>query len=56
MPLADVLTLELVQELAGERAFARGKAYFHDGAVGLLKQQDDGVQARVQGTEAIAYP
>jgi uncharacterized Zn finger protein len=51
MSLADVLTLKRVRELAGEKAFARGKAYFHQGAVGLLKEESDRVQARVQGTE-----
>lgn len=51
MSLADVLTLKQVRELAGEKSFARGKAYFHEGAVGLLKEEDDHVQARVQGTE-----
>jgi uncharacterized Zn finger protein len=51
MSLADVLTLKRVRELAGEKAFARGKAYFQEGAVGLLKEESDRVQASVQGTE-----
>lgn len=49
--LTDVLTLHAVQELADTRTFARGKAYFHDGAVGLLDADEYEVRARVQGTQ-----
>lgn len=50
MPLQDVLTLQTVRELAGEKTFARGKAYFHDGAVGLLHLRSDVLHADVDGT------
>lgn len=49
MSLADALTLKRVRDLAGSKSFARGLAYFHDGAVGLLEIRDDQVKARVQG-------
>jgi len=49
--LIDVLTLRAIQELAGARAFARGMAYFHDGAVGLLDADEHEVRACVQGTQ-----
>jgi Family of unknown function (DUF6880)/SWIM zinc finger len=48
--LADVLTLRTVHELADARTFARGEAYFHDGAVGLLDGDACEVRAAVQGT------
>jgi uncharacterized Zn finger protein len=48
--LAEVLTLRTVRELADARTFARGEAYFHDGAVGLLKADNQAVRASVQGT------
>jgi uncharacterized Zn finger protein len=49
--LADVLTLRVIQELADARTFARGMAYFHDGAVGLLDADDQEARASVQGTQ-----
>jgi uncharacterized Zn finger protein len=48
--LIRVLTLQAVQELAGGRTFARGTAYFHGGAVGLLDADEYEVRASVQGT------
>ena len=48
--LADVLTLRTVHELADARTFARGEAYFQDGAVGLLDADAFEVRAKVQGT------
>ena len=51
MALADVLTLRNVQALADARTLERGKAYFHDGAVGLLDADEEGVRASVQGTQ-----
>ncbi len=50
MALADALTLKHVRELAGDKTFVRGLAYFHEGAVGLLEIEDDQVRSRVQGT------
>ena len=51
MSLADALTLRAIQALADARTFARGKAYFHDGAVGLLDADEHEVRANVQGTQ-----
>ncbi|MDQ2963252.1 MAG: SWIM zinc finger family protein [Pseudomonadota bacterium] len=51
MSLIDVLTLQAIQKLADERTFERGKAYFHDGAVGLLDADEQEVRASVQGTQ-----
>ena len=49
--LVDVLTLRVIEELADTRTFARGKAYFHDGVVGLLDADEYEVRASVQGTQ-----
>src|SRR6266542_3904106 len=49
--LTEVLTLRTVRELADARTFARGEAYFHGGAVGLLDADDQEVRASVQGTQ-----
>lgn len=45
--LVDVLTLRAIQELADTGTLARGKTYFHDGAVGLL-DADDELLARIE--------
>lgn len=50
MSLSDVLTLDAVIALAGDKAFQRGLDYFREGAVGSLKDGGDRLQARVQGT------
>jgi len=49
--LIDVLTLQAIQALAGARTFARGMAYFHGGAVGLLDTDEYEARASVQGTQ-----
>jgi uncharacterized Zn finger protein len=49
--LTDVLTLRTIQELADARTFARGMAYFHGGAVGLLDADEHEARASVQGTQ-----
>jgi uncharacterized Zn finger protein len=49
--LTDVLTLRAIQEVADARTFARGMAYFHDGAVGLLDADEHEARASVQGTQ-----
>jgi len=46
--LIDVLTLQAIQSLAGARTFARGMAYFHGGAVGLLDADEWEARASVQ--------
>jgi uncharacterized Zn finger protein len=48
--LTDVLTLRVVRELADARTFARGEAYFQEGAVGLLDADGQEIRASVQGT------
>lgn len=50
MTLAELLTVELIQSLAGAKSFARGMAYFQEGAVGLLEEDGNSVTATVQGT------
>lgn len=40
-----------LRELAGERVFARGEAYFHDGQVEIISALSGSVLARVAGTE-----
>ena len=49
--LIDVLTLQAIQALADARTFARGMAYFHGGAVGLLDADEYEARASVQGTQ-----
>jgi uncharacterized Zn finger protein len=39
------------QELAGEKAFARGSEYFQDGQVRILALEPDRVLAQVAGTD-----
>lgn len=49
----DLITapdLAKIRRLAGERFFARGEAYFAEGAVRTLRRQGHGVEARVVGT------
>ncbi|MBB3255999.1 putative Zn finger protein [Paraburkholderia bannensis] len=48
--LSEVLTLAEVQLLTDTKMFARGKAYFNDGAVSRLDVRDDLVRATVRGT------
>lgn len=48
--LFDVITLDRVRRMADAGSFARGTAYFHDGAVGRLSQMDDVLHAEVKGT------
>jgi uncharacterized Zn finger protein len=48
--LAEVLTLAEVQSLTDTKTFARGKAYFHDGAVSRLEEHEGAVRANVRGT------
>ncbi|WP_061167583.1 SWIM zinc finger family protein [Caballeronia hypogeia] len=50
--LSDVLTLDEVQSLADIKTFARGRAYFHDGAVSRLDERDGVLRASVNGTSA----
>ncbi|HTR08733.1 MAG TPA: SWIM zinc finger family protein [Paraburkholderia sp.] len=48
--LSEVLTLAEVQSLADTKTFARGKAYFHDGAVSRLEEHEGAIHASVRGT------
>ncbi len=52
--LADVITLGAVQSLADSRTFARGLAYFHEGAVSRLLETERTVSANVRGTYTYA--
>lgn len=51
MALVNILTLQNVQALADARTLERGKAYFYDGAVGLLDADEQEVRASVKGTQ-----
>jgi uncharacterized Zn finger protein len=48
--LPDVITLEEIQSLVDTKTFARGKAYFHEGAVSRLEERDGVLRANVRGT------
>jgi len=48
--LADLMTEETLEALAGERAFERGTDYFADGTVVGLKEVGGTITARVRGT------
>jgi uncharacterized Zn finger protein len=49
-PLHDVITLAEIRSLADLKTFARGKAYFHEGAVSRLDERDGVLRAYVNGT------
>jgi len=49
--LDDILTCDKLLELADERSYARGEAYFEDGRVQSLAENLNVVTGRVQGTE-----
>ncbi|WP_115679034.1 SWIM zinc finger family protein [Cupriavidus taiwanensis] len=48
--LTEILTLATVRTQADTGSFERGMAYFHDGAVSRLEEQDGAVRATVSGT------
>lgn len=48
---AGLITLAVLEDLAGATAFRRGEEYFSVGAVGRFRATDDKVTARVEGTE-----
>lgn len=50
-PLARFVTEAALARLAGERSYARGRAYFESGAVLDLVRTRDALKARVQGGE-----
>lgn len=47
-----MLTPDVLRELAGDKAYARGLAYFNDGHVGQLEAQGERIFAPVYGSEA----
>jgi uncharacterized Zn finger protein len=49
-PLHDIITLVEIQSLTDLKTFARGKAYFHEGAVSRLEERDGVLRANVRGT------
>lgn len=52
--LASLISEPGLKKLAGERYFARGLAYFRGGAIARLRADEDGIWARVVGTEPYA--
>ncbi len=48
---AGLITLAVLEDLAGTTTFRRGEEYFSVGAVGRLRATDDKVTAKVEGTE-----
>ncbi|MBY0270160.1 MAG: hypothetical protein K2X06_09845 [Burkholderiales bacterium] len=59
MPTKPVFTAKInkasLKKMAGEKYFERGLDYFKSGAVIYLRVGDDGIAARVQGTESLPY-
>ncbi len=49
------ITKASLKNLAGEKYFERGLDYFENDAVIYLHVGDDGIAARVQGTESMPY-
>ncbi len=47
-----MISLAILEDLAGTTAFRRGEEYFSIGAVGRLRATDDKVTARVDGSES----
>ncbi len=47
-----LITLAVLESLAGSSAFRRGEAYFSVGAVGRLRLTDDRIAALVEGSES----
>lgn len=43
-------SLDAIRALATEKTFARGTAYFHEGAVGVIDEDGDTISATVTGT------
>lgn len=52
--LANLITESALEELAGDRSFERGLAYFRSGAVERLISHKNRINARVAGTEVYA--
>ncbi|UBF27127.1 SWIM zinc finger family protein [Kovacikia minuta CCNUW1] len=50
-PFTDLLTPDRLKELADDRSYQRGEAYFRQGRVCSVEQQEDTIIARVEGTE-----
>jgi uncharacterized Zn finger protein len=59
MPTKPAFTAKItkvsLKKMAGEKYFERGLDYFENGAVIYLRVGDDGIAARVQGTESLPY-
>ncbi|MFO0549543.1 MAG: hypothetical protein U0271_14215 [Polyangiaceae bacterium] len=51
-PIANILHNETIQRLAGDGAFARGRAYFQEGRVEGVQRKDGGIVATVRGAES----
>jgi len=47
---SPLFSLNTIRALASDKTFARGKAYFHEGAVGTIDEDGDTISATVTGT------
>lgn len=52
---AGLISKSGLKKLAGDRYFERGLDYYENGAVVDLRRGEDGISARVQGTEPCPY-
>lgn len=55
MAFGGLISKSSLKELAGEKYFERGLDYFESGAVVHLRFGEDGISARIQGTEPCPY-
>ncbi|WP_295409296.1 DUF6880 family protein [uncultured Thiocystis sp.] len=49
--LADLITIDLLEDLAGKKVFWRGRDYFSDASVRRARMVGDKLTAKVEGTE-----
>lgn len=49
--LADLITIDLLEDLAGKKVFWRGRDYFSDASVRRVRMIGDKLTAKVEGTE-----
>jgi uncharacterized Zn finger protein len=49
--LADLITIDLLEDLAGKKVFWRGEAYYSNAAVRRVRMIGDKLTAKVEGTE-----
>ena len=51
LKLDSLISESRLRKLAGDRYFGRGLKYFRDGAVASVRRGEEGIAARVIGTE-----